>query len=55
MPNESVRDFGPKKRKEVKSEKERQASLRILFFSSSSKSRKGKIERIKRAAEKRRA
>lgn len=29
--------------------------MRILFFSSSSKSRKGKMERIKRAAEKRRA
>lgn len=42
------------KKKEVKSRKERQTSLRILFFSSS-KSRKGKMERIKRAAEKRRA
>lgn len=44
-----------KRRKEVKSGKERQTSLRILFFSSSSKSGKGKMERIKRAAEKRRA
>lgn len=34
---------------------EGQTSLRILFFSSSPKSRKGKMERIKRAAEKRRA
>lgn len=55
MPNESVWDFRRKKRKEVKSGKERQTSLRILFFSSSSKSGKGKMERIKRAAEKRRA